>query len=90
MKATDLGFEFHQWLVDTVDNIKGRVFGLMMMLQARVIIRDIEKCAEEEGMAGVTASTPSNEGTGWLSRLRLEWGVCEKAVTLVNKVSWAN
>ena len=86
-KCPELGFELYQWLVDTVDNLKCRVSGWMLIMQARCIIKDIEKFAEENG---VPANTPSIEGTGWLSRWRLEWGVCVRAVTLVYKVSWAN
>ena len=85
--AQSWGFELYQWLIDTVDNLKCRVSGWMLIMQARCIDKDIEKFAEENG---VPANTPSIEGTGWLSRWRLEWGVCARAVTLVYKVSWAN
>ena len=50
MKTPELGFELYQWLVDTVDNIKSRVFGWMLMMQARIIVKDIERYAEEEGV----------------------------------------
>lgn len=87
VKCPELGFELYQWLVDTVDNLKCRVFGWMLMMQARIIIKDILQYAEEQG---VITDVPQIEGTGWLSRWRLEWGVCVRAVTLVYKVSWAN
>ena len=32
-KTPELGFDLFQWLVDTVDNIKSRVFGWMLMMQ---------------------------------------------------------
>ena len=87
VKFPELGFELYQWLVDTVDNLKCRVFGWMLMMQARIIIKDILQYAEEQG---VITDVPQIEGTGWLSRWRLEWAVCVRAVTLVYKVSWAN
>ena len=86
-KTPELGFELFQWLVDTVDNLKCRVYGWMLMMQARIIIKDIERFAEDQG---VPADIPAIEGTGWLSRWRKEWGVVYRAVTLVYKVSWAN
>ena len=42
-KCPELGFELYQWLVDTVDNLKCRVKGWMLMMQARILINDIEK-----------------------------------------------
>ena len=86
-KMPELGFELYQWLVDTVDNLKCRVQGWMLMMQLRFIIKDIEQFAEDNG---VPADIPSIEGTGWLSRWRLEWGVSVRAVTMVLKVPWAN
>ena len=86
-KCPELGFELYQWLVDTIDNVKGRVFGWMLMLQAKIIMKDIETFAEENNLI---VALPSIEGTGWLSRWRREWGVCVRAVTLVYKISWAD
>ena len=82
-KSPELGFELFQWLVDTVDNLKCRIYGWMLMMQARIIIKDIERFAEDRG---VPADIPIIEGSGWLSRWRKEWGVCVRAVTLVYKV----
>ena len=65
VKVPKLGLELYQWLVDTVDNIKSRVFGWTLLTQARIIIKDFERYAEEEG---VPAEVPAIEGTGWLSR----------------------
>ena len=86
-KTPELGFELFQWLVDTVDNLKCRVMGWMLLMQARIIMKDIERFAED---LGVPANFPSIEGNGWLSRWRKEWGVCVRAVTVVYKVSWAS
>ena len=33
-KCPELGFELYQWLVDTVDNLKCRVSGWMLIMQA--------------------------------------------------------
>ena len=78
VKTPELGFKLYQW-----DNIKSRVFGWMLVMQVRIIIKDIERYAEEEG---VPVDVPAIDGTAWLSRWSREWGVCARAVTLVYKV----
>ena len=38
----ELGYELFQWTVDTINNLKSRLFGWMLTEQARIIKQDIE------------------------------------------------
>lgn len=82
----DIGFELFQ-LMDTVGNLESTAFSWMLMMQARIIIKYIDRSAEDEG---VPANIPATEGTGWLSRWRRGWSVSTRSVNLVYKVSRAN
>ena len=67
-------------MVDTVGNLESRVFGCLLMMQARILIKYIGRYAEDES---VLAYIPATEGLVWLSRWRREWGVCTMSVNLV-------
>ena len=84
IKCPELGYELYQWTVDTVQNLKQRLFGWMLTEQAKIIALDIEKFCEEQGI-------PHNlpvVGGGFVHRWRLEWGLTRRAVTCVYKVPW--
>ena len=70
--------------VDTIDNLKSRLFGWMLTGQARIIQQDIEKYCEENG---VPCNLPVI-GSGFLGRWRREWGLTKRAATIVYKVPW--
>ena len=80
----ELGYELFQWTVDTINNLKSRLFGWMLTEQARIIKQDIETYCEAHG---VPCKLPV-VGSGFLHRWRLEWGITQRAVTIVYKVPW--
>ena len=84
IKCPELGYELYQWTVDTIQNLKQRLFGWMLTEQARIIAVDIEKYCEDEGLP---CKLPVI-GAGFLHRWRLEWGLTRRAVSVVYKVAW--
>ena len=80
----ELGYELFQWTVDTINNLKSRLFGWMLTEQAHIIKQDIETYCEAHG---VPCKLPE-VNPGFLHRWRLEWGITQRAVTIVYKVPW--
>ena len=89
----ELRDELFAFFVDTIENVKGRLDSVILMVQAEIIIRDILQFFNDlvaEGKADPADRPRVPKITfNWIYRWRLQYGITYRTVSLRVKCSWA-
>ena len=89
----ELRDELFAFFVDTIENVKGRLDSVILMVQAEIIIRDILQFFNDlvaEGKADPADRPRVPKITfAWIHRWRLQYGITYRTVSLRVKCSWA-